>query len=483
MLTKLIYTSLLSFLIGVLLGLVVSQTTLVILLIIGSILFLISLFKNKSPLLLIVSIGVFSLVLGSIRFKIAEETERHPFDNQIGEHIEVTGKIVAEPQNKPGSSRIVVKTEGTKLLVIGDPGEFSYADTVEVEGTLALPENFETDQGTVFDYVHYLEKDGILYMLNSARAEVVKSPRWNLIRSLVTIKHAIEDTLGALIPGAPGALLDGILLGSKRNLPDTVRNDFVTTGTIHIVALSGYNVTIVAEAIMRIFYTIFSRSISLVLGSVGIVLFVMMTGFQSSAIRASIMALLALFGKYIGRPYAIIRALLFAAVLMVLVNPLILPYDISFQLSFIATLGIIFLSPIFEHKLAWIKSSYIRSLVSTTLSAECAVIPLVLYSTGLLSLIALPVNIIIVPLVPIAMLLGFLVMVFGFLSHTLAFPFAFIATGLLNSILGITHFFAQIPFAAITMPHVSFIIILILYGVLCTIVFTQARRHPDWYTI
>ena len=138
--------------------------------------------------------------------------------------------------------------------------------------------------------------------------------------------------------------------------------------------------------------------------------------------------------------------------------------DISFQLSFIATAGVLFVTP---KVIKWVKFLPIRfgfrELVATTIAATISVLPLLLHATGVLSIVSLPANILILPLIPLTMFFSFLVGVFGFISPMLSIPFAYIADLLLSYILSIIHFFAELPFASVTIKSFPLLLTLILY--------------------
>ena len=204
-------------------------------------------------------------------------------------------------------------------------------------------------------------------------------------------------------------LMGGLILGEKSSFNEALRQSFVDTGTIHIVALSGYNVTIVAEWIMKIFsFSSFPKNLGIGAGIVTILLFVLMTGGSSTAVRAGIMASLALFARVIGRNYDVARALILAGVFMILINPFVLVFDVSFQLSFIATVAVIFFSPKIEKYFLWITPRFkLRDIISVTCAAYVFVLPFILYKMGNLSLVALPANALILPFIPFTMILGF----------------------------------------------------------------------------
>src|SRR3989344_9552327 len=139
--------------------------------------------------------------------------------------------------------------------------------------------------------------------------------------------------------------MEGMLLGERRGMPEEVTQSFILAGLIHIVVLSGYNISIVAEQVLRFFNLIARKRVALALGAVAIVLFVIMVGAGATALRAGVMGLIAILARVLNRPAAALRALAVAVFCMVLVNPATLLYDPSFVLSVLATFGLVTLSP------------------------------------------------------------------------------------------------------------------------------------------
>ena len=266
------------------------------------------------------------------------------------------------------------------------------------------------------------------------------------------------------------ALLGGLVLGAKTSLGEELTLSFRRTGVSHIVALSGYNMTIVADTIMR-FFSFLPRVANTWLGVTGILLFSIMAGAGATVVRAAIMALIVIFARTRGNRYNMGRALVVAGFLMIVHNPRILVFDVSFQLSFLATLGILYGPPLFEPYFRWLTERWqLRSTAVTTTSAQAAVLPLILYKMGSLSLVALPVNILILPAIPATMFFGFLTGVTGFFSTLLSLVFAYPAYLLLAYELGVVELFAQLPFAALEV-YIPLWAMLGSYGVLGVLVY------------
>lgn len=200
------------------------------------------------------------------------------------------------------------------------------------------------------------------------------------------------------------------------------------------------------------------------MGIVTILLFVLMAGGGSTALRAGIMAVLALIARATGRNYDVARALVLALVLMILVNPYLLVYDVSFQLSFIATVAVIFLSPRIEKYFLWVTDKFeLRDIVSVTFSAYVFVLPFILYKMGNLSLVALPANVLVLPFIPFTMLLGFLTGFVGLIWYGFSIPFGFISYIFLHYELSVISFFADFPLASITFPNFPLLLTMLIY--------------------
>jgi len=416
-------------------------------------------------------IGVFILAFsfGIFRFNMVDVSAPIVFESQVDKKSIFSGEIINEPSvgenNQKFSVEIQNKKEKTRILISANLNEdFKYGDEINFKGVLEKPENFITDQAKEFDYINYLRKDGVFYVMRYPVIKIVSHGNGNFIKNfLFYVKEKFLNKMNLAISEPESLLMGGLILGEKASFNEALRQSFVDTGTIHIVALSGYNVTIVAEWIMKIFSS-FPKNIGLGAGIFSILLFVLMTGGSSTAVRAGIMASLALFARLVGRNYDVARALILAGVIMVLINPFILVFDVSFQLSFIATIAVIFFAPRIEKYFLWVTSRFkLRDIISVTCAAYIFVLPFILYKMGNLSLVALPANALILPFIPFTMILGFLTGFTGIIWYVFAIPFGALSYVLLHYELSIINFFSNIPFAAISVPNFPFILTLLIY--------------------
>lgn len=474
------YTTTLSFIAGVLLRsffVIPLPFVLVIFLVALSVIaFNYFLAVNRSKIVTLFFVSLLFLGIGIIRYDRADSVELISLIEQsLGEKMTIEGIVINETEQRAKNLRFILLPEyvgseeidtETKIIVSADRyADVAYGDRVTLMGTVRLPKNFMTDKGSEFDYVSYLAKDSIRYEMKNPEITIIASGegKW-VVEKLLALKHRFAASINRALPAPESMLANGILLGSRAAFSQELTDAFVRTSTIHMIALSGYNVTIVAETIINLF-TFLPIGFASAFGIVGIVLFALLAGGGSTVLRASIMAVLVIISRYIGRSYDVGRALAIAGAVMVVINPKILVFDTSFQLSFLATLGIVYVAPMVSVSLGWITERFgLREIVSGTLAAQLATFPLIVYKTGIFSLVSLPANILVLPLVPHAMLFGFLTGALGIFSHLTALPFAYISYGLLHYMLIVVEWFASLPFAAITIKHVPGILIVVCYA-------------------
>lgn len=416
------------------------------------------------------SIFVLLFCLGVIKFGGVDKPAPYFFESQVEQNVSLSGKIIDEPSLGESNQKLTVEiSDGEEksnvLLSVALDGDYKYGDVISFSGKLRKPENFITDQGKEFDYVNYLRKDGIYYVMNYVNGEVISRGNGNKVKSvLFSIKNKFLDKLNLVISNPESLLMGGLILGERSSFGSELREKFITTGTIHIVALSGYNVTIVAEWIMKMF-SFLPRNFGFSAGIIGILLFVIMAGGQSTAVRAGIMATLALYARATGRNYDVARALILAGVIMIILNPFVLVYDVSFQLSFIATVAVIFFAPKVEKYFLWVTPRFgLRDIIAVTFSAYVFVLPFILYKMGNLSLVALPANVLILPFIPITMVFGFLTGFAGTISYFFAVPFGFISYIFLHYELGVIDLFSRFPFASFSISNFPLIFTILIYA-------------------
>ena len=379
------------------------------------------------------------------------------------------------------------------MLLIADRfPELQYGDKILVSGKLDLPKNFSSDNGTEFDYISYLSKDKIHFLIYRPQINPTSSSSTGLrgtrkiISSLYSLKNIFINKISAVVPEPNSSLLAGVIFGAKQSLGQELLDDFKKVGLIHIVVLSGYNITIIAVGIFWLFSFWGKRNLGFILSAIFIVLFAIMVGLGATVLRACIMALIAILARFLGRPADALRWLFIAGFLMLMWNPLILFYDPSFQLSFMATLGLILFSPfitsfISNHKIGkFIPTKFgLREIVSSTLAVQFFVLPLLIRMSGFVSIISFVVNPLVLPLVPWAMGFGALTGALGIIpwvGYFLSWPFGVITYVITSVMIFITEFSANIPLATLSISALPLSIIFVWY-VAYGFIYLKLKNH------
>ena len=389
---------------------------------------------------------------------------------------ESVGVIASEPEQRENSTRFIFLSDNNERVLVNTDlySSVQYGDRVEVSGKFEKPSVID-DGGRPFDYGKFLAKDDIYHVLNFAELEVLSSGHGNPIKTaLFKIKKSFTSKIKDILSEPYSSLLSGLIVSGREAMPKDILEEFRRAGIIHIVVLSGYNITIIAEFMRRLFYNLFLfarvRAVSRLAATasiLGIVSFVLMTGAEATVGRAAIMVLTVIVAKMFGQNYSASRALLVAGFIMLLENPKILVFDPSFQLSFLATLALIYILPIVERYLKIVPENWgIRTIIATTIATQLTVLPLLIYSMGDFSLISLPANVLVLLVIPFVMLIGFLATVLAFISSFLALPFAYVTHLLLAWILGVSHVLGNLSFASITLPLVPLWLIILVYLVI-----------------
>ena len=444
--------------------------------------------ERKSLMVFLAAVFLFAAGLGMVRYDFAErESVTSGLEPHVNQTVTLEGVISDEPDVREGNTHLVFRTETgetTAYVLLYAPHEptYMYGDRVRVEGKIEHPKNFVDEViGREVDYEAYLAKDGIYYSMLRPKITLLAHNSGDPIRrGLFAFKHTFIKHIGALIPEPHSALLGGLVVGAKQSLGQELLDDFRTVGVIHIVVLSGYNITIIAVFIEWLLSRL-RKNLRLALAALAMILFALMVGASATVIRATVMALLALLARGTGRIYAVTRALLVAGVIMLLHNPKILVFDVSFQLSFLATLGLIYISPLVEPKVKWVTERWhIREIVVATVATQLFVLPFILYKTGIFSVVSLPVNLLILSAIPATMLSGFTTGIIAFVSTTLAFPFALVAYALLAYELWVVEWFARLPFASISLPDFPLWLVILWYVVYAVLYFVWQRKQSTF---
>jgi len=446
---------------------------------------LIAMRKKDAAVLALLLVGVFGLFfcVGALRMEFATSEEQDPYYEALLEtEVVLEGMVAREVERTPRSSRAYIQVGDQLLLAFAPPHEsVSYGDRVLVSGTVKAPEAFETDLGRVFDYQNYLRSRGVNYTIAYAQIEVLERNAGDPLRTaLYAFKSAFMRNIESAIRQPEAGLGEGLLLGVKQALGEDLETAFRKSGITHIVVLSGYNVMLVVSFITYVLAFLLPLRLRIGVGLAGIAAFALLVGLSATVLRASLMAALLLIAQATGRTYAVLRALMLTGICMLLLNPYLLVYDVGFQLSFIATLGLILFAPYIERYVQFMPAfGGLRSFLTATLATQLFVAPLLLYQIGELSIVSVIVNVLVLPMVPLAMLLTFAAGVAGFFSITISLLLAFFAAWCLWYILFIAQTFAELPFASFVVPAFPFPVAVAAYLLLAALLWRTHRQNKE----
>jgi len=451
------------------------------------------LFKYKK--LVVIGFCFLFLVLGIWRHQQVELTimnnELRKY-NDLKQEITLVGLVSAEPdirdthtkltigniqlgeEDKSSSlpfaaARVIKDENGSrsvdgKILVTAEkyPG-YKYGDKLKIIGKLEAPPVFEG-----FNYKAYLKKDGIYSVMYYPGIELAGKNQGNfLYAKILSFKDKLREVIYQNLSPPQSSILAAIILGDKRQISQEWKDKLNYAGVRHLTAISGMHVAILTVILMSFLIGLgFWRQQAFYFSIILIFLFIVMTGLQPSAIRAGIMGGLFLLAQYLGRLNVSSRAIVFAATLMLAHNPSLLKLDVGFQLSFLAMMGIIYLVPIFQNLLHKAPDFLqLKNISIMTISAQVFTLPILIYNFGYFSAIAPLTNVLVVPLLPFIMGLGFVFALSGTILSYFGWFFSLPVWLLLTYLIKIVDWFSGFSFSAFVF-EISWLWLLISYLIL-----------------
>lgn len=389
--------------------------------------------------------------------------------NDSEQDANLEGIVVQEPDVRETNTKLVIEVEGIegKLLVTaGNYPEYRYGDKLLIKGKLQTPVVFED-----FNYKDYLAKDGIYSVIYYPELQLIEKNKGNLVYAkILDFKNKLRKAIYQNLSPPQSSILGAVILGDKRQISDEWKERLNIAGVRHITAVSGLHVAILTSILMTLLIGLgFWRHQAFYFSIILIILFIIMTGLQPSAMRAGIMGGLFLLSQYLGRLNISSRAIVFAATLMLFFNPLLLRLDVGFQLSFLAMMGIIYLLPFFQNLLKFIPLQSIKGILSMTFSAYIFTLPILIYNFGYISLVAPLTNLLIVPLLSLIMVFGFIFALAGMIFQPLGWILSWPVWLLLTYLTKVVDLFSQ-SWAFQSLENVHWIWIIVFYLILGLIV-------------
>lgn len=480
---KILTIALLFFLLGVFLG-PFFQIDSVIIGVLITICVIAILISKKDKKIILAGVCLIGLVLGLVRYaSVAPIDNSSQLSHYNGKTVTVIGVISADPDSRETKTNIELKASkilvdnqekevGGKLIAYASKyDELKYGDKLEITGKLEEP--FESSE---FSYKNYLQIYGIYSVIEKPKISLLeRNNESSIISALYNAKHEFKNKIDLVFNEPNAGLFSGIILGDKKGLSEDLTESFRRVGLSHIVVLSGFNITIIAIAIGWLLGFVVPKRAALIIIIIMVGSFVTLTGLQPPAVRAGVMGVIGLLALQLGRQKQALSLLIYAAFLMVLINPFVLRFDPGFQLSVVATAGLVLWGGIFIHFLRFLPK-FLSETIGFTLAAQLATLPLLVYYFGQVSVIAPLANILVVALVPFAMLAGFIAILFSFLSVNFGIIIGSIANFLLSYTIFIAEKLGSFSFSAIALPKIAPMWIVISYAYLYYLSYGLRKR-------
>lgn len=453
---------------------------------------LITLLGHKRPILLWGALCLIVLFGGILYQQCRVSEPTLPLYNEQ-EVVEIKGVIARDPEFEGGFSRISVSVQeikidskweevsGKVLIYTRVFPSYSQGDLLEVSGELQPIPEIEDE-----DYRTYLSEQGFCSTMTYPQIEFIQSG------CLFSLRNRLAESLDSALAEPQSSLGQALLLGIRSHIPDYLRDSFRSSGTAHLIAISGLHVAILGGIVLSVGAWLFGRRrpTYIIIALSLIWIYALLTGMRPPAFRAAIMFSLFLTALWLGRPRSAISSLALAAAIMVGIDPEVLR-DVSFQLSFLAVSGIILLFPIFQRwgsktfdREEGLLTSAVNPIIDSlamTLAAIIATFPLIAYYFGYISLVALPATFFALLALPGAIIITLITALFGLFSPTLSLITGWVDWLFLSYIIEVVEVFGGLGFAKHEIA-INGIMVWIYYGVFLAILWrkrlTMAISRP-----
>ena len=399
----------------------------------------------------------------------------------VGQEIRWTVRIDAEVDVRRSGQKLTVevldwgegegigKLKGKVLLNVSKYPRYTYGDVLQISGFLEEP--FETDD---FSYKKYLERYSIYGIVKNPWIEMVRNEVNNpFYHGVFTLKVWVQQRINQLWAEPYASFESGLLLGARKGIPDYLTEAFNITGLTHIIAISGYNISLVI-VLVGVAFSSMGRKRRVVMSVIFVIVFTVLVGMSAAVVRAAIMGSIGLVALYFGRSTQVTLTLLMSALLMNIVNPKILPYDVGFQLSFAATCGVVYVAPRIEKWFSWEvdiggwrlcvpKKFEIREALQMTIAAQISTLPIILFHFGRLSIVSPLANVLVAPFIPLSMAVGAIAFMLSLVSSFLALIAAGVTWFFLEIIIQLTLLCAKVPYASIEVGGFDIVLVCVVY--------------------
>jgi len=408
----------------------------------------------------------------------------NPLGVHVGERVKLQGVITDVIAYNEARDSYVLKVDtiiyddkthkGTAFIRLsiferqhGSDGiEFKKGDIVEVDGIFEIPRGRRNPAG--FDYRNFLSRRGIHYIMSISSRDIELAGRKTLplhISFLERVRDRMHNVFSEAVGGREGDLMIAMMLGDRWLIPDDLTLDFQRSGLSHILAISGLHVGFVLVMLNVIFGMLpITAKWGTLIKIIVLWFYCLLTGASPSVLRAVFMATLYLGGQIAVRKPDALNCLFAAALGILVIRPLDL-FDIGFQLSFAAVLGIVLFNKRIEEVFRFLPK-WISSTLVVTLAAQIGVGPIIAYHFNMFSIVSFPANLIFVPLSGIMVIHGFIVMVIGLIlpafAEMIGWPLKILGWLFIEG----ASLAADVPMAFVRVVSPSLLFIVVYYAIL-----------------
>ncbi|MFZ0531612.1 MAG: ComEC/Rec2 family competence protein [Anaerolineales bacterium] len=375
-----------------------------------------------------------------------------------------------------------IPVQGLLLVRVSTSTSFLYGDRIRLQGHPETPPENED-----FSYRDYLANQGIFSYISYPSSSLLQHGEGNPIYSaLYAFRQHALDVVYSLFPDPEASLLAGILLGVQSGIPQDVQDAFRLTGTSHIIVISGFNITIIAGLFTFMFSRLLGERRGAIVAAIGIIFYTLLVGANPAVVRAAILGMLTLLGHQVGRRQVGLNSLAIVGAAMAFVTPTVL-WDVSFQLSFAATLGIMlyaepftnwfinFAARFIPHDKAHRLAGPVGEYFLLTLAAQLTTLPLMIYYFKRISFTSLIANPLILPAQPPLMVLGGLSVLTGMIIKPIGQLLAWATWPFTAYTIRMVEWLSDVPHGSIPLGQIAFPLILLFYAVLFTLTFARPR--------
>ena len=458
--------------------------------------------SSKRKLIRLLSLALFFLLFGLFRYAQSEIPKDIPtVRDHVGSVIRVEGDVIAEPgmgaksqQVTIGSVRVAdqpvfgnmlvsIPFENPLLSKEGAGGGVAYGDHLVFSCSIQIPRPFSG-----FAYDRFLQAKGTLALCRFPKNIEIENPllskegagggvAFSIVGSILSFKHNIVDKMKQIFPEPHASFLFGLVFGGNVGLDKEVQDDFAKTGTSHILAASGFNVSLFTFVFFGFVISFLGKKRGAIATAILLVAYVIMAGATAAVVRAAVFGAVLLVGSVIDRRAHVVNALLLTASIMLFWNPRWLLDDVGFQLSFVAFAAIMFLAPRLEEKLEFVPERFgIRDALAGSLSAIILTLPIILWQFGSISLVAPFANVFVLPLLPFLMFYTIAILPIAWLSTSIGQLVALPSLWGSKYILAMISIFASPSFASVSVPSAQVVAVIVaVLMVIVSLIYSRKR--------